>query len=828
MSFEPPVWHPFDPDAPVLPSRLDVGGSEEGDVVVLLDASEARPDGTSDDIEPSREEPSWGARAAISLVRRWSEGTERLFLMDLELDEPALHRVLGLENGEGASDVVLFGSSIQRVAHPVDRGSFYFASAGTPTGDPEGLLRHERWDRLLRGFRDAGARLVLYLPEALPGAGSLAEKGDRIVVLGRPGRSRGGTTFGPERSDVVRLRPPVTEERAEPSEAGPDEATGPIVDIAELAPDEPVVDIAELAPDEPVVEIRELAPDEPVVDIAELAPDSLEALSASGSQDLGGPDAAEEPPAPGDTETAGTGGRDAERGPDPEAQDPFDMASLDALTRGVEHEDSWDGPGEPAATAGADEVSGPAGSREPTGLGDLGGAPSEPGGLEDPEAAGEEEEEPSEPEEEAPARGFDDFTGEVADETEPEDEVPAPGFDDFAGEVAGETEPEEGTGRDEVEEAGTGAFDFGGFSGELEEDDPEATGPDEAEERAPPEPEGLELEPSFAERQGGAADPDEAADDFGGDLVTGADFGGGPAPEEGSGPDASGPDASGPGEGEPPGAAAATARTEDAAQRPQRPAEGPGATREGEGDERTGGPRAEPAEPVRDRTSGRPVRLVLLLLLLAGAVGAGHWFGIVQVPGLNDLVAELLGPAAVGPAPVVQPTDPTPSTAPLDFSLAVDEYRDPRAAGEVASALRERLPGHLFVVAPVQEGGEVLHRLLAGPARSPDEARILRDVLAGVLTREDPEAWSVRSTPLAFLLEETSSASAARTRAATLGEQGVWAYVLQVRYPDESVRYRVYAGAYETAEEARALQGMLAQAGISDALFTERRGRLPE
>jgi hypothetical protein len=128
----PPPRHAYDPGDP------DPQGVFEGQcaLFVLL----ADPDA----------DPEWATRSALSLARRWAEKGERVFVGDLALRQPRLHRELGTGNGEGMSDVFLYGASLRRIARPVPDG-FFFASAGTPVADPRRVLLSKRWKQLVDG-----------------------------------------------------------------------------------------------------------------------------------------------------------------------------------------------------------------------------------------------------------------------------------------------------------------------------------------------------------------------------------------------------------------------------------------------------------------------------------------------------------------------------------------------------------------------------------------------------------------------------------------------------------------------------------------------------
>lgn len=124
----------------------------------------------------------WPARVAVSLAREWAADGLRVFLVDGDLERPALHGVIGQENGEGLADAVMYGASPGRIGRPVADGGFVFASAGTVVPDPVAAYAHPRWDALLDAFRESGSLLLLYLP-AGDATGGLVDRADRVLRL---------------------------------------------------------------------------------------------------------------------------------------------------------------------------------------------------------------------------------------------------------------------------------------------------------------------------------------------------------------------------------------------------------------------------------------------------------------------------------------------------------------------------------------------------------------------------------------------------------------------------------------------------------------------
>jgi hypothetical protein len=154
--------------------------------------------------------------------------------MDLALDDPSLHEVLDLPNGEGVSDAFLFGASVQHIAKPALNNTIFFAPAGATLGDPEEILGHPRWNDLAGGFSEADATLLLFLPTDIAGAGKILSRATDIVFLAARGESADDhlgpasikvvTTLGPLGTPPEEPQVPVSPEV--PLEAGLEPAEG--------------------------------------------------------------------------------------------------------------------------------------------------------------------------------------------------------------------------------------------------------------------------------------------------------------------------------------------------------------------------------------------------------------------------------------------------------------------------------------------------------------------------------------------------------------------------------------------------------------------------
>lgn len=166
MIVELPEWQPFARDADSW--HPDV--SEVGRVVAVV-------------APPMRQRDPWSQDLVLDLLEEWSAGGHKVMLVDGVFEHPTLHRAVALPNEEGASDAALFGASISRVARAVPGRSFFFMSAGSPTGEPRAIAGSSRWGRLQQGFRDAGVTLVVFMREGCAGEAEFVRDADDLVVL---------------------------------------------------------------------------------------------------------------------------------------------------------------------------------------------------------------------------------------------------------------------------------------------------------------------------------------------------------------------------------------------------------------------------------------------------------------------------------------------------------------------------------------------------------------------------------------------------------------------------------------------------------------------
>ena len=210
--------------------------------------------------------------------------------------------------------------------------------------------------------------------------------------------------------------------------------------------------------------------------------------------------------------------------------------------------------------------------------------------------------------------------------------------------------------------------------------------------------------------------------------------------------------------------------------------------------------------------------LVTISIVGGGGVAAAY-YGLVTIPGITRVRSYVPPPAAL-PGPV-------PQSAIMSHVLLIDSWRTIETPLSTTDALRSRLPDLLFFITPLEVEGALQFALYVGPAYSAVEADALKDPLAVVMSRLDPNDWSVLNAPYAFFFGEYDSATNAEGRVRALARSSIPAYALQVAYPDGTTGVRVYGGAFSDEFQAAEMGRMVSDADVGGMLLTSRRGTLP-
>lgn len=106
----------------------------------------------------------------------------RVAVADLVGEVAPLQSLVPDDLQHGLMDAFLYGVSLNRIAHPVDRaGNLFIMQSGAGPIDYPALLRDDRWRRLANGFRETGALLLAVVPEGAPGVDAIAHALGGIV-----------------------------------------------------------------------------------------------------------------------------------------------------------------------------------------------------------------------------------------------------------------------------------------------------------------------------------------------------------------------------------------------------------------------------------------------------------------------------------------------------------------------------------------------------------------------------------------------------------------------------------------------------------------------
>jgi hypothetical protein len=138
------------------------------------------------------EDRPWAAKAAWDIARIAARDGRRVALVDLCVENPALHETVGLATTEGIVDAFEYGVSLNKAAHEVT--GVFFIPAGSDTANAPALYAHPRWRKLHAGFRSEGALLLAFLTPS--GLAQLAADPDGVIVLAPEGVT---AEFGMER-----------------------------------------------------------------------------------------------------------------------------------------------------------------------------------------------------------------------------------------------------------------------------------------------------------------------------------------------------------------------------------------------------------------------------------------------------------------------------------------------------------------------------------------------------------------------------------------------------------------------------------------------------
>ena len=129
-------------------------------------------------------DPDAVAQTALGIARVQA-GHRRVAVGDLLGEAPPIQALVQSDDPHGVVDSFLYGVSLSKIAHRVpDSGELFVMPTGIGPVDYEELFANDRWRRLIAGFREVGALLILAAPADAPMVHALVDVSDGAIIVG--------------------------------------------------------------------------------------------------------------------------------------------------------------------------------------------------------------------------------------------------------------------------------------------------------------------------------------------------------------------------------------------------------------------------------------------------------------------------------------------------------------------------------------------------------------------------------------------------------------------------------------------------------------------
>jgi hypothetical protein len=129
-------------------------------------------------------DPVATAQVALGIARVQAVG-RRVAVGDLLGEAEPLQSLVDGDDPHGLVDSFLYGVSLTKVARQIpDSGELFVMPTGTGPVDYDELFAHPRWRRLIAGFREVGALLIIAAPADAPRVHDLVDASDGVVIVG--------------------------------------------------------------------------------------------------------------------------------------------------------------------------------------------------------------------------------------------------------------------------------------------------------------------------------------------------------------------------------------------------------------------------------------------------------------------------------------------------------------------------------------------------------------------------------------------------------------------------------------------------------------------
>jgi len=130
--------------------------------------------------------PGEGKSALVAtLARVTAIAGRRVLIIDCDLRRPNIHRALSLPNQQGLADFLNGDTTLPDVMRTDSRTGADVITAGSPTDNPEEIIRNPLFDQMLFNLRPQYDLILLDAPPVLPVSDTriLAEKASQCVVV---------------------------------------------------------------------------------------------------------------------------------------------------------------------------------------------------------------------------------------------------------------------------------------------------------------------------------------------------------------------------------------------------------------------------------------------------------------------------------------------------------------------------------------------------------------------------------------------------------------------------------------------------------------------
>jgi len=130
--------------------------------------------------------PGEGKSALVAtLARVTAIAGRRVLIVDCDLRRPNIHRALSLQNQSGLADFLSGNATLPDVMRTDSRTGADVITAGSPTDNPEEIIRNPLFDQMLFNLRPQYDLILLDAPPVLPVSDTriLAEKASQCVLV---------------------------------------------------------------------------------------------------------------------------------------------------------------------------------------------------------------------------------------------------------------------------------------------------------------------------------------------------------------------------------------------------------------------------------------------------------------------------------------------------------------------------------------------------------------------------------------------------------------------------------------------------------------------